>query len=38
MTLVVLALRGGPWLQEVLFLELLVVLQGLELQEALGHL
>lgn len=38
MTLVVLVLREGPWLQVVLLLEPLVDLQGLEHQEVLGHL
>lgn len=38
MILEVPALREGPWLRVVLFLEPLVDLQGLELQEVLGHL
>lgn len=38
MTLEVPVLREGPWLRVVLFLEPLVDLQGLELQEVLGHL
>lgn len=38
MTLEVPALREGPWLRVVLFLEPLVDLQGLELQEVPGHL
>lgn len=38
MTLEVPALQEDPWLRVVLFLERLVDLQGLELQEVLGHL